>query len=101
MINYLVNIFNYIKTSALALLASAVAIFGFLYIYEKNKVDVDESLLKEEKLNETLAKDNNKIEQNNQQLIQEEKNRQAIEKGPDEVSPPTTNNILDFFNRKR
>lgn len=99
MIQFLTDLLSKIKGYLMGALALAAAVFAALFFYWKNKAFVDDALLKQEKVNEDLAKDNQVIAQNNQDLKNEEAKRAALEKEtPDEAS---NDDVAKFLNDRK
>ena len=99
MLTFLSSIYNNIKNWLLGLTALATGVLSVLFIYEKNKVAVDDALIKESKLNQELISQDSQIATNNQSLEQEAQKRDAIQKEPENA--PTNSNIVDLFNSRK
>ena len=65
-------------------------------MYEKQKAQVEETQLKEAKLNEDLAKTDTDIQKNNDGIKTEEAKQEEIKKGESDVKK--TNGVVDFLN---
>ena len=87
------------KNWALGVGAAVVAVLIALFFYEKNKAQVDDALVKQQKVDNDLQQDQSIIDRNNAALKAEEQKRQALEKEP--VNDPSDQNIIDLFNNRK
>lgn len=84
------NIRN-ILTALATLVAGA---FALLFLYTRNKYQIDEVILKEQELNKSLEKHDENIEKNNEELAKEEAYRKELEK-----NETSNSNIIDISKR--
>jgi hypothetical protein len=94
------NLWQQIKNYILATTSVVAAVFAALFFYEKNKNTVNDALLKEEKLNQDLAKDQQAIDSNNVQLKIEEQKREELEKNENSTDA-SIGDITKFLNDRK
>ena len=83
-------------------IASAIigSIFLAAFLWERNKVDVDQALLDEDKVNQDLKNDNAQIANNQQQLDTLEQQRKQLG-NPNATPQASITDITKWFNRKQ
>ena len=92
------NIWSKIKLYVLGAWAVLTAAFVALFLYERNKAQVNEALVDEAKVNAVLTKQDDAITQNDAALKVEEQKRAALEK---EVNTNASlNDMFKYFNSK-
>ena len=93
------NLWSKIKDYVLIISSLVSAIFLGLFLYEKNQAQINDALIKEQKVNDDLKKDDDAIAANNAALADEEAKRKALENAPStDASIP---DITKWFNRNK
>lgn len=92
--------FQTIKVYFLTIFASLAAIFGALFLYERNKAKIDDALIQNNKINADLDKKDAEIEDTNSLLNSEEEKRKAL----DSEAAKDNSSVIDllkYFNNRK
>lgn len=88
------NIWTNIKNFFTALAVLAAGAFALLFVYTRNRAQINEALVKQQELNKELDKHDANIASNNQELVQEEAKRKELENEKN-----VDNNVIDLTKR--
>lgn len=93
------DLINKVKNWFLGAGALVISVLSILLLLQRNKNQANEALLKQKDLDKSLAADDALISKNNEAIAAEEKKRKDIQK--EEKHDPTTNEVIDLFNRRK
>lgn len=88
-----------VKNWLLGVGAFLFSILTILFLFQRSKNQTNEALLKQQDLDKKLAANDALIAKNNEALASEEKKREEIQK--ENAHEPTTNEVIDLFNRRK
>jgi hypothetical protein len=97
---FLTNLYNNVKFYLFLLVTVLGGVFAALFFYEKRKVQVDDTLIKEEKLNTDLAHIDSDIAKNNQGIADEKVTQALLEKEASNENA-SLDNVVDFLNKRK
>lgn len=93
----MLNLINNIKSYLIGIFVAVIALLTALFLYERRKVEVDDAILGEKKVDSDLAKTDALISQNNETLKQQETDRAKLEN--EKPNEDNTATIIDNFNK--
>lgn len=88
------NIWTNIKNFITALAVFTAGVFALLFVYTRNRAQINEALVKQQNLNKELDKHDANIASNNQELVQEEAKRKELSN-----EKTDSNNVIDISKR--